>query len=75
LLPDEEKIVLKEDQLLNTELRIFALIRMGIHDHDRIAKILDYSVTTIYTYKTRVRNKANVSHEEFDRRVMQIPVI
>jgi uncharacterized membrane protein len=75
LLPNEDKIVLKEDQLLNTELRIFALIRMGIHDHDRIAKILDYSVTTIYTYKTRVRNKANVPHEEFDRRIMQIPAI
>jgi DNA-binding CsgD family transcriptional regulator len=75
MFPDEEKVVLKEGQLLNTELRIFALIRMGIHDHDRIAKILDYSVTTIYTYKTRVRNKAKVPHEEFDRRIMAIPAI
>jgi hypothetical protein len=75
LFPDEDKIVLKEGQLLNTELRIFALVRMGIHDHERIAKILDYSVTTIYTYKTRLRNKASVSHEEFDKRIMQIPAI
>jgi hypothetical protein len=75
LFPDEEKIVLKDGQLLNTELRIFALVRMGIHDHERIAKILDYSVTTIYTYKTRLRNKAKVSHEEFDKLVMEIPAL
>jgi DNA-binding CsgD family transcriptional regulator len=75
MFADGEKLALKEGQLLNTELRIFALIRMGIHDHERIAKILDYSVTTIYTYKTRVRNKAKVSHDDFDRRIMAIPAI
>lgn len=75
LLKDEDRIVLKEGQLLNTELRIFALIRMGIHDHERIAKILDYSVTTIYTYKTRVRNKSVYPGDEFDRRIMSIRAI
>lgn len=75
LFPDEEKIVLKDGQLLNTELRIFALVRMGIHDHERIAKILDYSVTTIYTYKTRLRSKALVSGDEFQKRIMEIPAI
>lgn len=75
LFAEGDKIVLKDGQLLNTELRIFALIRMGIHDHERIAKILDYSVTTIYTYKTRLRNKATVPHDEFDRRIMEIPAI
>ncbi|HYC86876.1 MAG TPA: DUF6377 domain-containing protein [Chryseosolibacter sp.] len=75
LLKEEDRVVLKDGQLLNTELRIFALIRMGIHDHERIAKILDYSVTTIYTYKTRVRSKSIVSSEEFDRRINGIRAI
>jgi len=75
LFKEEDKIVLKEGQLLNTELRIFALIRMGIHDHERIAKILDYSVTTIYTYKTRLRNKSIVSSDEFDKLIMSIRAI
>jgi tetratricopeptide (TPR) repeat protein len=75
LFKEEDKITLKEGQLLNTELRIFALIRMGIHDHERIAKILDYSVTTIYTYKTRIRNKSILPNEEFDRQIMSIRAI
>jgi hypothetical protein len=72
LFKREDRIVLKEGQLLNTELRIFALIRMGIHDHDKIARILDYSVTTIYTYKTRLRNKSILPNEEFDKQIMTI---
>jgi DNA-binding CsgD family transcriptional regulator/predicted PurR-regulated permease PerM len=75
LFKEEDRMVLKDGQLLNTELRIFALIRMGIHDHERIAKILDYSVTTIYTYKTRVRNKSTLPNEEFDRQIMAIRAI
>jgi DNA-binding CsgD family transcriptional regulator len=72
---EEDRIHLKEDQLLNTELRIFALIRMGIHDNEKIAKILDYSVTTIYTYKTRIRNKSILPNEEFEKKIMAIRAI
>jgi tetratricopeptide (TPR) repeat protein len=72
---EEDRVVLKEHQLLNTELRIFALFRMGIHDHEKIAKILDYSVTTIYTYKTRIRSKSLLPNEEFDRAIMAIRAI
>lgn len=72
LFREEDRIQLKEGQLLNTELRIFALIRMGITDNEKISRILDYSVTTIYTYKTRIRNKSIVPNEEFDRRIMGI---
>jgi hypothetical protein len=75
LFKEEDRIVLKEGQLLNTELRIFALVRMGIHDHEKIAKILDYSVTTIYTYKTRVRNKSILPNEEFEKQIMSIRAI
>jgi len=69
---DEDKIVLKEGQLLNTELRIFALIRMGIHDTEKIARILNYSLSTIYNYKTRIKSKSLVPNEEFEKRVMEI---
>jgi len=69
---DENKIVLKEGQLLNTELRIFALIRMGIHDTEKIAKILDYSINTIYNYKARVKSKSLIANEDFEEKVMQI---
>ncbi|NLH24465.1 MAG: hypothetical protein GX474_08110, partial [Bacteroidales bacterium] len=48
LLTPEEQIVLKKGELLNTELRIFALIRMGINDSGKIASLLRYSVNTIY---------------------------
>lgn len=58
LLQPEEAIIPKKVGSLNTELRIFALIRLGIVDSAQIAKFLRYSLTTIYNYRTRVRNKA-----------------
>ncbi|RAW00627.1 DUF6377 domain-containing protein [Pseudochryseolinea flava] len=72
---DEDKIVLKDGQLLNTELRIFALIRMGIHDAEKIAKILDYSVNTIYSYKARIKSKSLIPNEEFEKKIMDIRAI
>jgi hypothetical protein len=75
LLKEEHKVILKEGQLLNMEMRIFALIRLGIHDHEKIAKILGYSLTTIYTYKTRIKAKALISSEDFDKKILNIPAI
>lgn len=71
----EDQITLKENQLMNTELRIFALVRLGISDNEKIAKILDYSVTTIYTYKTRLRNKSILPNDTFDKQIMTIRAI
>jgi hypothetical protein len=68
----ENQIILKDGQLLNTELRIFALIRLGIQDAEKIAKILGYSVNTIYSYKNRVKSKSIVPNDEFDARIMEI---
>lgn len=62
----------KPGELLNTELRIFALIRLGITDSTKIAQFLRYSVTTIYNYRTRVRNKALGERDEFETKVMKI---
>jgi tetratricopeptide (TPR) repeat protein len=72
---EENRIVLKDNQLLNTELRIFALIRMGINDTEKIARILDYSVNTIYTYKTKVKSKSTLPNEEFEKKIMEIMTV
>lgn len=72
LLHPEEAIVLKDNELLNTDLRIFALIRMGISDTEKIAQILDYSVKTIYAYKTKMKNKSVVPNDEFEKKIMKI---
>jgi hypothetical protein len=75
LFDDEHRIHLGEDQLLNSELRIFALIRLGIHENETIGKILNYSINTIYTYKTKVKNKSFVPNEEFEDRIMLIKAV
>jgi hypothetical protein len=58
LFPETEKQNVKSGELLNTELRIYALIRLGIHDNTQIALFLRCSITTIYTYRSRIRNKS-----------------
>lgn len=75
LLQESERIELKPTELLNPELRIFALIRLGITDSSKIAGFLHYSATTIYNYRTRVRNKSAVPREDFENRVMKIGLI
>ncbi len=72
LLKKEEQIVLKTTEKLNTELRIFALIRLGITESPQIATFLRYSVTTIYNYRTKVRNKARISRDLFEEEVMKL---
>lgn len=72
LLADGKEIRPKKDHLMNTELRIYALIRLGISDNEMISRILDYSVNTIYTYKTKVKKMARPGVEDFEREVMKI---
>ncbi|HQH40340.1 MAG TPA: DUF6377 domain-containing protein [Bacteroidales bacterium] len=74
LLSKENRIMLKPDELLNTELRIFALIRLGITDSGKIASFLRCSVHTIYNYRTRIRNKAIVPKDEFESYVRLIGI-
>lgn len=57
---------------LTTEMRIFALIRLGITDSERIAKFLNYSVHTINTYKSRVKNRSRIDNDQFERKIMEI---
>lgn len=72
LLQDGEQIILRKNELLNTELRIFALIRLGIEDSSQIAEFLRYSVNTIYNYRAKVKNKARGSREDFEDIVRKI---
>ena len=72
LLKDEEKIILKPDALLNRELRIYALLRLGITDSGKIANFLRCSTSTVYNYRTKMRNKAAVDRDEFENEIMKI---
>lgn len=71
LLLDEEKFELKEEELLNTELRILALIRLGISNSSQIADFLRYSVNTIYNYRAKTKNRA-LSRNDFEDMITQI---
>jgi hypothetical protein len=72
LIVNDEQAVSKQEKMLNTELRIFALIRLGITDSIKIAGFLRYSLSTIYNYRTKMRNKAIGSRDEFEEMVMKI---
>lgn len=72
LFPEKDQIVLPSSSVLNTELRIFALIRLGVTDSEHIAKFLDYSVHTINTYKSKVKNRSLVSNHLFEQKIMEI---
>lgn len=72
LFEEKDKIQPEGNGLLNTHLRIFALIRLGITENDKIAKILEFSVNTIYAYKTKIKNKSIVPNDEFDKHIMKI---
>lgn len=72
LLKVEEQISVTKDESLNTELRILALIRLGITDSARISKILRYSVNTIYNYRVKLKNKALGDRDDFENKVKSI---
>ena len=72
LLEPEERIAGGDGKHLNTTLRIFALIRLGICDSSTIAELLHYSVNTIYNYRARVKNGAIDGRGNFENRVKDI---
>ena len=72
LFANEEDKWAENTKTLTPEMRIFALIRLGITDSERIARFLHYSIHTINTYKTRVKNKSIVDNDQFEARIMEI---
>jgi hypothetical protein len=75
LLKKEDQIWPKDNEVLNTDLRIFALMRLGIDDNETVANILEYSVNTIYVYKMRIKAKAIIPGDHFDLSIMAIEAV
>ena len=65
LLRPNEHVSVKEGELLSPELRIYALVRLGINDSTRIASFLHFSPQTVYNYRLKMRARTDLSREEF----------
>ena len=72
LLVEDSRIQPKSHELLTTELRIFALIRLGITDSNAIAHFLGYSLATVYNYRSRMKNRAKGNKDAFEQEVMNL---
>ncbi len=72
LLPEDQQTWPKPGELLNTELRIFALMRLGVTETANIAHFLGYSLTTVYNYRSRFRLKALHGKDLFEAEVMRL---
>lgn len=71
LLEPDKQIELKDVELLNTDLRILAFMRLGIEESTRIAQVLNYSINTIYAYRNRTKAKA-INRDTFEQDIMKI---
>ncbi len=71
LLQPDKAICPKSSELLNANLRILALIRMGITDSTKIATLLFYSQQTIFNRRTEMRNRA-INRDSFEKEIMDI---
>ena len=56
------------------ELRVLAIMRMGMTDSMKIARFMSYTISTVYTYRSRAAEKSKYSRDEFERKLMQIPL-
>jgi len=72
LLQESDRVYPKNQNSLTPELRIFALMRLGITDAAKIAGFLRFSITTIYNYRSKYRNKSLLPREEFEKAVLEI---
>lgn len=72
LLKEEDRVVVQEKNVLTPELRVFALVRLGVTKSDTIAEILNFSASTVRNYKSKIRNISIVPNEEFDKRLLEI---
>ena len=74
LLIDSNYIQLKSGQILNTELRVYALMRLGITDVAKMSGFLRCSASTIYNCRYKIKGKTNYLREEFEESVMKIGI-
>lgn len=73
LFPEEHHINVDSNGELPTEVRIFALMRLGLDNPTEVANYLNLSVNTVYVYKTKVKSKSTLGKTEFDEAIMKIP--
>jgi hypothetical protein len=71
----EDQLISNNKHMLTPEIRIYALLRLGISDNEKIARFLGYSLNTIYSYKTRIKNRLTIPMDEFEKRLMNIKTI
>lgn len=71
LLPEKERIIPKKEERLTTELRIYALVRLGINESGQIARFLRFSITTVYSYRSKMRVKS-LYKDSFEEQVLKI---
>lgn len=74
LMVDGARFILRQPQTLNTELRILALIRLGVTNSTKIAAILNCSVSTVHTYRAQLRNAAAGDRDAFDDDIRRIDI-
>ena len=72
LLKKDKRIVIKHAGIMPTELRILAVIRLGITESRKIAEFLNTSVNTIYTYRTKMRYDSIHGPELFEEKIKNI---
>ena len=72
LLDDGYKLEPRPGELLSPELRIYALVRLGINDSTQIAAFLHYSPQTVYNYRFRVRSHSRIPRDKFPQAVMEL---
>ncbi len=72
LMNEDAHITLDKNGALPMEVRIFALMRLGIDDPAQVAEYLHLSVNTIYVYKNKIKSKSSVSKDQFDALIMAI---
>ncbi|MCX7986820.1 MAG: DUF6377 domain-containing protein [Bacteroidales bacterium] len=69
---DNLLVTTNPEQTLSPEMRILALIRIGITENEKIAQFLGYSLNTVYTYKARIKSKLLITMDELEKKLMEI---
>lgn len=74
LMKPDHLYVLTKSGHLPVEVRVLAVMRMGMTDSNQIAQFMSYSIATVYTYRSRSAEKSLYSREEFERKVLKLPL-
>lgn len=74
LMKDDCKFVLNSNGTMPVELRVLSVIRLGMTDSQQISQFLNYSLSTVYTYRSRSADKSLYGREEFEKRLMEIQI-